>query len=892
MDFKHYLDSLLNPKTVVVVGASDNQDSLGYGMWRQLKKSLKKVSLYPVNSKYKKIEEEKCYPSVADIKDDIDLVVVVSEPSTYEKTLNTCIKQQVKSILLCGGFPKSEITKKITEKVAECAAAGIHVVGPHSLGFIRPSLGLNASFLPDMPATGNIGLISQSPGLDNSIIDIARENKAGFSFVVDPGLEQELLTADYVDMLASDPETDTIVLYLETFKNPRKLLSAIRYASKTKPVILLKGGRTSASADIVVNNNGSGLQYGSLMERALERAGALLIDTVQDLYYITQGFAYGRRFTGGAVFGLVNSKGLDTLLADSLSKFKVPFAQTTPTEAAVLETEHHVRFPYANPINVGLDAEPKAIAKAASYLLGLKSCGGLIIALATNPSYAPEDIAKELMAAKKKFTKPVVTVWLGAKNVRKAVTLLQTNEIPALYDIEGACMCVGLMERFYEVKQSRINILQDPPLLPNETFNGVRKILQKADKEKRNLIYEDEAKRILASIGFEITSSMPAGSVGEAAEAAKALGYPVTLKLRVDGILSKSDIGGVIVGIRNERELKLAWKALEQRAEQALISERDFGAVVQSAVSESNLRELKVGFRTTEQFGPVVYIGVGGLYGNIGFEEVYGFIPLSHSDAMNMLSSPTIKRLIAPYKGLEGIDQESLCTILLNLSQLASAVPALKSLDVDPLLCGGTEFIVLDAHAVTDSQSLEADEKQSHLIFPNRNNLKEEIVKGEFGELILRGAEPADAKAFEQYLGSLSENSRQQRFHGVLSNEVLVANTLISDPDRSICMFLIDPKNEQESIVAEAMFSILPNGKSAEFGISARDSWQRKGLSSPLMSALEENARRLGIEELIGYVRKDNTAMKKMMSKRGYRPRPDETDPHITLYILDMQNDW
>ncbi len=196
---------------------------------------------------------------------------------------------------------------------------------------------------------------------------------------------------------------------------------------------------------------------------------------------------------------------------------------------------------------------------------------------------------------------------------------------------------------------------------------------------------------------------------------------------------------------------------------------------------------------------------------------------------------------------------------------------------------------MLDANAVVGPAPLEADERFSHLVFPDRNNLKEVTVKGNFGNLVLRSAEPSDAEAFRVYLDGLSQNSRQQRFHGASSDDVIITNALTSDPDRSLCLFSRDKEGKPDEIVAEAMFSILPNGTSAEFGISVKDAWQKMGLSAPLMSALEENAWKFGVKELIGYVLSDNEAMKRMMQKRGYQPSQDESDPNITLYTLKLQ---
>ena len=258
MDFNHYLHTLFNPRSVAIVGASARSGSFGTLIWKIAKSASPRAKLFPVNPKYKTIGRETSYAALTDIKEDVDLAVLVCPPSVYPKALESCLKKGVRNILLCGGFPKSDLTETIIEAINKTAAAGIRIVGPQSLGLMTPSEGLNLSYLPALPPAGEVGLVSQSPGLSCTIIDYVTNAQCGFSHVIDPGFEQVLTVADYVDMLAFDRKTRCIVLYLESFQQPRKLLSAIRLAAANKPVILLKGGQPPGSEDIVINNRRDG----------------------------------------------------------------------------------------------------------------------------------------------------------------------------------------------------------------------------------------------------------------------------------------------------------------------------------------------------------------------------------------------------------------------------------------------------------------------------------------------------------------------------------------------------------------------------------------------------------------------------------------------------------
>lgn len=887
MDFRHYLNPIFYPQNIAVIGASVRPDSLGTLLWHNIESSRFSGNIFPINPKYKNIGAYRCHATLSDIKKDIDLAVVISPPGTYPKIIESCIKKGVRGIMLCGGFPKKEISEEVLEKIEEAIAEGIRVVGPQSLGITSAFCRLNASFLSELPPSGTIGLVSQSPGLSNAIVDYVSATKGGFSCVIDPGMEKDLCVADYVDFLAHDRNTGCIVLYLESFKNPRKLLSSFSKASQIKPVLVLKGGRTPIAADIVINNQGTHQDEDGVMERAFEKAGALMLESLMQLENALHSFIYRRDLLPGDVYAIVNSKGLDTLVADNFGRSQLKLADADSTIAKMLGEKFGIAYPYTNPVNVGLSMNPKTIASLVSNLLAADNCSAIIVAMASSQLQNSLALAKALQPIAEKTPKTIIPVFIGGSDSNEAITYLRKKGIPSFDNSQAAVTALRLMKAFEQFKERDKTLLESTPVVTTESFEGARKIVRKARKEKRNLLYEAETKRILASLGFETTSCMYAGSFGEAVQAAKALNYPVAMKLHVDGILSKSDFGGVILGIRNQRELKLAWQNLLERAEELLIGESDFGVEIQKTISTDNRRELRLGFRTTRQFGPILHLGIGGFYGKAVSEEYTAFVPLSMQDARNLLDKPQIKAILKPYKGLPAVDQDMLCDLIMKVSALATAVPAIHSLEIDPLLCGSDSALVLDAHASVGSGTDAPDTEFTHLIFPNTLAKAPQEIEGRFGTLQLRPAQPGDYNAFIEYLSHLSESSRHLRFHGYATNPASLAFSAVAfDPDRSFSVVALDHSEEKESIVAEATFSLMPNAVGAEFGISVSDDWQRMGLASPLMDALENEARRRNLKYLVGYVLGDNEGMRKLMLKRGYIASADEDDPHVVLFTL------
>lgn len=887
MDFNHYLHSLFNPRSVAIIGASARSGSFGTLIWKIAKSASPRARLFPVNPKYKTIGRETSYAALTDIKEDVDLAVLVCPPSVYPKALENCLKKGVKNILLCGGFPKSDLTEPVLEAINKTTAAGVRIVGPQSLGLMTPSEGLNLSYLPSLPPAGEVGLVSQSPGLSCTIIDYVTNAQCGFSHVIDPGFEQVLTVADYVDMLAFDRKTRCIVLYLESFQQPRKLLSAIRLAAANKPVILLKGGQTPGSADIVINNSGAREDEDGVMKRALVRAGALLVTSLKELNYAVQAFAMRKDLASGELYGLVNSKGLDSLLADHAYNNDLRLATPDSTVAKELRDKYKITFPYANPVNMGLDMDAATIVDLTDYLLNRPECSGIVLSVVTNPSFDPLELAKKLVPILKKSSKPAVTVWIGTESDFPAIKYLRKNGIVAMNDMKGACRAIRLMEQFRKFKSDGVpgsySVIPSDPAF----FASARKIIQTARREGRHLLYEEESKRLLAGIGFETTAGIYAGSLGEAIEAARALGYPVAMKLRMNGVLSKSDAKGVILGIRNERELKGSWKNMSERAVHLGQPEEGLGVFLQKTLDSDNRRELRIGMKLTRHFGPIVYLGIGGLYGKIFKGTAFNFVPLSLKEARDMISSEPFKTFLGDFQGLPPCDPEPIVTALIRLSQLAVEVPAVRSIDIDPLLCGKGHAIVLDAHCVIGSDTLTADENASHLIFPYRPSF-EKNVRGKYGLVKIKYSAPEDKENFLKYLGSLSDQSRRLRFHSLTSSlESIAVSAVSSDPDRSFSIFAVDPNSDSGDIIAEARLSQLPNRTSAEFGISVRDDWHGRGLATLLMDEIEAEARRRGLEKVVGYVLKDNENMHGMMAKRGYVRTTDKDDPNIDLFTLD-----
>jgi acetyltransferase len=887
MNFQHYLASLLNPSSIALIGASSRAGSIGTLLWNHLSANHGSAVIYPVNPKYKNIQDAACFSSVKAVPAAVDVAVLAAPPAHYIRLIGECAEKQVKAVVLCGGYPKSQLPAGLDKAVEEAKQKGIRFLGPQSLGIINTQKGINLSFRETLPAKGGVGLVSQSPGLSTTVIDFASTITGGFSYVIDPGQEWDLDVADFVDFLAWDRSTQCIVLYLESFKRPRLLLSAVQRARRSKPVLVLRGGRTPFAADLITSHTGSLPDEDGFMETAFRRSGAILLDSLLELQSALQVLTFRQRNAVEKVCGIVNSKGVDTLLADLAFSEHLNLSRPTAAEAKMLSETFGISNPYSNPLTTGLTLEPKKIAQLTDAVSKFASCDAVLLVIASNPVQNSAAVAKALLPVLKKSPKTIIPIWIGGSESAEAQNLLNKNGFLSFCSMEAGTKALSFIRAIHKgLPAPEFQQTQIPRLMPDE-LDGARKIIRKAQLEGRNLLYETETKRLLASLGFETTACLHAGSPGEVREARRALGFPLAMKIRTDGILSKSEFGGVVTGIRSDHELLEAWNSMKKRIVALGINPERFAVTLQKSLPNLDGREFRLGFRTTKNFGPVVYFGIGGFYGDAAGSCASDFAPLDYRSAKALIEKPSFKVLLDPYKGLGACDRELLIRLLLKVSRAAENLPALRSLNIDPLLLGEDAAVVLDAHASVGSGPVETDEKFSHLIFPKALSGRPQLIENPNGPFYLKTAEAGDFCSFRTYLSALSERSRQLRFHSIgASPDAEAAEFLLYDPDRSYSVFVTASDAPGASVIAEATFSELPDAAGAEFGISVSDKFQRKGLAKLLMEKLEEEAKKRGLQYLLGYVLKENSPMLAFMKSRGYACLKDSDDPKVFNCVL------
>jgi acetyltransferase len=405
------------------------------------------------------------------------------------------------------------------------------------------------------------------------------------------------------------------------------------------------------------------------------------------------------------------------------------------------------------------------------------------------------------------------------------------------------------------------------------------------------MLDESDSKSLLASFGIETAVGVFVRSAQEARQAAVELGMPVVLKVRADGIIHKSDVGGVLLGLRSADEVETGFDLIASRLAERAPQARFLGVLVQRMVERPNGRELIVGLAHDPTFGPVITFGMGGVAVEVFRDAAVALPPLNAFLARELISRTRVARMLAAFGGSPAVDVDKVVEVLLRVSELACEVPAVRELDINPLLADDNGVVALDARVAISDAPLAPDAVYSHLaIHPYPRALARQIKAKDGHKIVLRPIRPEDAEAERRTITRLSPRTSYLRFHAPireLTTERLIRYTQI-DYDREMAFVAVDVSGEHEEIRGIARYTRNPDGYSAEFGVLVEDSWQGRGLGHQLMQALEDTARDRGLKELVGYVLKDNPEMGTLMTQRGYVPHRNEDDASILIYVKSL----
>ncbi|MCX8006012.1 MAG: GNAT family N-acetyltransferase, partial [Burkholderiaceae bacterium] len=725
------------------------------------------------------------------------------------------------------------------------------------------------------------------------MLDYAWNAGFGFSSVVSTGAGSDVEFSEILDFLALDSATRSIVLYVEGVRDARAFMSSLRAAASAKPVVLLKVGRYMTGSKAAMSHTGALVGDDAVFDMALRRVGAIRVKAYNQLFAATEALAAGRlpQGTPGNRLAIVtNGGGPGVLAADAAAECEVALAHLSPPTREALDAILPPTWSRGNPVDIVGDADTERFAQALRIVLQDPANDGVLLLFCPTIRLDAEETARALLEVARGSDKPVVSVWLGGHEAERGGAVFKAAGLPALTSPERGVESFSYLARFVRNRQLRLQV--PPPHVDEFELDvaAARRILERALASGRAVLDEQESKQLLDCFGIATVPTRFAASAEQAVQQAQAIGYPVVLKVVAAGVTHKSEVGGVALDLRDDREVTRAFEAIRANVAARAPLARFLGVHVQSMVRRPHGREVIVGIARDPTFGPVLSFGTGGIAVEVYRDSASALPPLNRFLALELIGRTRVGRMLDAFRGLPAVDLDALVGVLLKVSELACELPCIAELDINPLLVDEHGVLALDARVVLGDGPLAPDARYSHLAihpYPKQLVRATRLRGGE--TVLLRPIRPEDAEAEKRFIARLSQKTMYLRFHAPmreLTIERLVRYTQI-DYDREMAFVAIDAQGATEAAGEEirgiARYTRNADGASAEFGIVVEDAWQGRGLGSALMNALEACARERGVVELIGYVLAENADMARLMAARGYEPRTDE-EPGVLCY--------
>ncbi|MHA1713901.1 MAG: acetate--CoA ligase alpha subunit [Candidatus Ranarchaeia archaeon] len=681
---RYNLDPMFNPKTVAVIGASRNPQSVGHACLRNLLSAKFPGKIFPVNPKADKLLGLKVLKSTADIPQDVDLAVIAIPSRFIPNTIEQCGQRGVKSlIVISAGFKETgEEGAKLEHRVVEIAKKyDMPLLGPNVLGLLNVPAHLNASFGPNTPEPGHIGFISQSGALGSGILDWAVIQKVGFSKFVSIGNKAMLNEVDIIEYLGEDPETKVILVYIESIADGRRFLDVARKVTKKKPVIIIKGGRSEEGAKAASSHTGSLAGQFVAYETAFKQTGVLFAKTAQQLFDFAYAFQSQPIPATRQTAIVTNAGGPGILAADALAEKKLKLARFQSETIERLVEVLPATANFYDPVDVIGDAGADRYEAAMDIVMTDPNVDNLLVLLTMQAMTQPVETAKAIVKIAKKYPgKPVVTCFMGGADINSANELFRENDIPFFDFPFRAVDALWALNKFGEYSRKP---QQEPPDLADIDRDTVRKIIENARKDERLTLLADETTEVIGAYGINTAKTILAKTGEEAVAAAKELGYPVVLKIASPQIIHKTDIGGVKLNLKTAKDVKTAFNEIMDNARKFGAGAKLYGVTVQYMSPKG--RELIIGMSRDIQFGPLMMFGLGGIFVNFLKDVSFRLAPLTQEDAELMIEETKASTLLKGVRGELPSDIPAIVNTLIRIGLLVTDFPEILEMDINPL---------------------------------------------------------------------------------------------------------------------------------------------------------------------------------------------------------------
>lgn len=891
---RHPLDTIFRPQTVAVVGASERQGSVGRSVLWNLLSSPFGGTVYPINPNHPSVLGIRAYRDLNELPEKPDLIVVATPAATVPAIIRQGVDLGVPSaIVISAGFKEyGESGRELERQIAETIRGKMRLIGPNCLGVMNPIGGMNATFASAMARPGNVAFISQSGALCTAVLDWSLRELVGFSGFVSIGSMLDVDWGDLIDYFGHDPRTQSIVIYMESVGDARSFLSAAREVALSKPVIVIKAGRSAAAAKAAASHTGSLTGSDDVLDAAFRRVGVLRVDSIEDIFYMTEVLAKQPLPAGPRLAILTNAGGPGVLATDALVSRGGVLAQLSPESMAAYDSFLPPHWSRNNPIDIIGDAGPERYAKALEVAAKDPGIDGMLVILTPQGMTSPTPIAEKLRPYAASTGKPVLASWMGGTDVAGGEEILNRAGIPTFPFPDTAVKAFNYMWRYaYNLR----GLYETPSLrredsLDRSRADGVIDVVRNAG---RTLLTEYESKQLLGAYGIPCVRTEIAENADEAARIAGEIGYPVAVKLHSETITHKTDVGGVQLNLKDAEQVRRAFDGIRQQVEHEKGSGHFLGVTVQPMVKLDGY-ELIVGSSIDQQFGPVLLFGSGGQLVEIFRDNALALPPLNSTLARRMIEQTRIYAALQGVRGRQPIDLAALDDLLVHFSQLVVEHPRIKEIDINPLLASPDGLLALDARIVLQEAKVPDERLPRPAIRPYPTQYVSKWTMKDGTPVTIRPIRPEDEPLIIKFHERLSARSVYMRYFQPLKLSTRTAHERLTricfvDYDREMALVaeFHDPSSGEEQILGVARLTKIHGTDSAEVAVVILDDYQHRGLGTELVRKSLEAARAENLKKVRANVLTENVEMRALCKRLGFTLH-DDIESGIVSGVLEL----
>lgn len=889
------LDRFFAPRSVAMIGATDRERSMGGALMANMRRAGFAGQLWPVNPKHETVAGLKAYSGLDTLPGVPDLAVIATPGRTVPGLVEQAAALGVPAAVVISALDRegyAEAAGRLSEAVRDKA---IRIVGPNCFGVIAPHGAVDVSFSSRAARPGPLAFVSQSGAIAAALLEWAGERQIGFSGVVTLGDQLDVDLGDCLDYFAGDYRTRAILVYVEAVRDVRKFMASARAAARSKPVVVLKSGRSAAAASAARSHTGALAGADEVYAAAFARAGLVRVDDLDELIAAAETLSRYPGFRGDRLAIVTNGGGLGVLAVDALAAREGKLARLTEATLARLDPAMPAFWSRANPVDIIGDADAGRYEAAMEAVLDDPGVDAVLVMNCPTALLPSREAAERVAAVVRRprdVAKPVFAVWLGDQE--EATAIFARAGMPSYPTESEAVRGFMHLVRYRRGQDALMETPESAEIVAPENLAGLREELRATMAEGRRWLDPLLVDRVLSAYGIPTVPIVKAGTPEEAGEAAApflAQGQACAVKILSPDIVHKSDVGGVALGLATREAVEAAVAAMLGRVAAAQPRARIQGVVVQPMIHRPSAIELIAGVADDPTFGTVMLFGRGGKAVELIRDRALALPPLDMRIARDMIARTRISRQMAGYRDVPPVDQAAVAGVLVRLSHLAADLTEVAEIDINPLLADASGVLALDARIAVGPPRAERLTSGGHPRFAIRPYPKEweRQAATESGfRFRVRPVRPEDEELFRAFLERVDPNDIRQRFFAPVKDfsHAFIARLTQIDYARSMVLVALDPATGE--LIGAVRLHSDPDNVEAEFAVFVRSDMQGRGLGLTLMRLIIEYGRGQGTRRIVGQVLAENRAMLTLARNLGFSEGPDPGDPGLRKVVLEL----